>query len=245
VIKLKRVTAACKLRPLAAAILAVLLAGCPSAPRQPAPAPAPSAPSAPAVEREGRPFAISGAESLLAVLVYRGGALARVGHNHVVASHNLSGMAWVAEDITRSSFDVRVPVNDLVIDETQLRVQEGADFPPEVPESAKQGTRTNMLGAALLDGATYPEVRLQSESIEKTAEGLRAQVRVSVRDQTRSLVVPLTYELANDELRVQGQVGLKQTDLGLTPFSALGGAMRVQDEIEVRFRLLARPAPAP
>jgi polyisoprenoid-binding protein YceI len=197
------------------------------------------------VEREGRPFAISGAESLLAVLVYRGGALARVGHNHVVASHNLSGTAWVAGDITRSSFEVHIPVNDLVVDETQLRLQEGPEFPPEVPDSAKEGTRTNMLSAALLDGATYPHVLLQSESIERTAEGLRAQVRVTVRDQVRSLVVPLTYELTDDELRVQGEVGLKQTDLGLTPFSALGGAMRVQDEIMVRFRLLARPAPAP
>lgn len=242
-IKLKRVTATCKLRPLAAAILTVLLAGCPSAPRQPEPAP--SVPSAPAAVHEGQPFAISGAESVLAVLVYRGGALARVGHNHVVASHNLSGTAWVAEDITRSSFEVRVPVNDLVVDETQLRIQEGPDFPPEVPESAKDGTRTNMLSAALLDGASYPEVLLQSESIERTAEGLRAQVRVTVRDQVRSLVVPLTYELVNDELRVTGEVGLKQTDLGLTPFSALGGAMRVQDEIEIKFRLLARPAPAP
>jgi polyisoprenoid-binding protein YceI len=244
VFKLKRVTATCKLRPVAAAILSLLLVGCPSAPRQPVPPPV-SVPSAPAVEREGRPFAISGAESLLAVLAYRGGALARVGHNHVVASHNLSGTAWVAGDITRSSFEVRVPVNDLVIDETQLRLQEGPEFPPEVPESAKEGTRTNMLSAALLDGATYPHVLLQSESIERTAEGLRAQVRVTVRDQVRSLVVPLTYELTDDELRVQGEVGLKQTDLGLTPFSALGGAMRVQDEIMVRFRLLARPAPAP
>ncbi len=242
--KLKRVTAACKLRPVAAAILSLLLVGCPSAPRQPVPPPV-SAPSAPAVEREGRPVAISGAESLLAVLVYRGGALARVGHNHVVASRNLSGTAWVTGDITRSSFEVRVPVNDLVIDETQLRLQEGPEFPPEVPESAKEGTRSNMLSAALLDGATYPHVLLQSESIERTAEGLRAQVRVTMRDQVRSLVVPLTYELTDDELRVQGEVGLKQTDLGLTPFSALGGALRVQDEIEVKFRLLARPALAP
>jgi hypothetical protein len=244
VFKLKRVIAACKLRTLAGAILTVLLAGCPSAPRQPESS-APPVPSAPAVVHEGRPFAISGAESLLAVLVYRGGALARAGHNHVVASHNLSGTAWVAADIIRSSFEVHVPVNDLVIDETQLRLQEGPEFPPEVPESAKEGTRTNMLGAALLDGASYPEVLLQSESIERTPEGLRAQVRVTVRDQVRSLVVPLTYELANDELRVTGQIGLKQTDLGLTPFSALGGALRVQDEIEIRFRLLARPAPAP
>ena len=179
------------------------------------------------------------------VLVYRGGALARAGHNHVVASHNLSGTAWVADDITRSSFEIRVPVNDLVVDETQLRLQEGPEFPPEVPDSAKEGTRTNMLGTALLDGAQYPEILLQSERLQKTEAGLQAQVRVSVHGQVRSLVVPLTYELTGDELNAQGQVALKQSDLGLTPFSALGGAMRVQDEIQVKFRLRARPTAAP
>ena len=70
-------------------------------------------------------------------------------------------------------------------------------------------------------------------------------MRVTVHGQVRSLVVPLTYELTGNELRAQGQLALKQTDLGLTPFSALGGAMRVQDEIQVKFRFLARPAPAP
>lgn len=220
-----------------------LLAGCPTAPRR---APPPEVAPPPVLAREGRPFAISGEESLLAVLVYRGGAFSRAGHNHVIASHNLTGTAWVAQEITRSSFEVRVPVNDLVIDESQLRQQEGPEFPPEVPESARQGTRTNMLSAALLDGAQYPEVLLQSERIEVTADGLRAQVRVTVRGQVRSLVVPLRYELEANELRVDGQLALKQTDLGLTPFSAFGGAIRVQDDIQVKFRLLARAAtPAP
>jgi polyisoprenoid-binding protein YceI len=241
-IKLKRVTATCKLRLACLAILA-LLAGCPSTPRQPPPGSAPV--SASPVAREGRPFAISGAESLLIVLVYRGGALARAGHNHVIASHNLSGTAWVAEEITRSSFEVHVPVNDLVVDEAQLRLQEGPEFPPEVPESAKQGTRTNMLGTALLDGAQFGEILLQSERLQKTEGGLQAQVRVTIHGQSRSLVVPLTYELTGEELRAQGQLALKQSDLGLTAFSALGGALRVQDEIQVKFRLLARPTAAP
>ena len=240
-IKLKRVTATCKLRLAAVAILvlprglsvraAAALAAPPSSPVE-------------SVPHEGRPFAISGEESVLLVLVYRGGALARAGHNHVVASHNLSGTAWVADDITRSSFEIRVPVNDLVVDETQLRLQEGPEFPPEVPDSAKQGTRTNMLGTALLDSAQYPEILLQSERLQKSEAGLQAQVRGG-SGQVRSLVVPLTYELTGNELTAQGQLALKQSDLGLTPFSALGGVLRVQDEIQVKFRLRARPTAAP
>ena len=65
-------------------------------------------------------------------------------------------------------------------------------------------------------------------------------MRVSVHGQVRSLVVPLTYELTGNELKAQGQLALKQSDLGLTPFSALGGAMRVQDEVQVKFRFWSR-----
>ena len=196
--------------------------------------------------RAGRAFQIVPDESLLTVLVYRGGPLARAGHNHVIASHDLGGVAYVPEDILGTSFEARFPVNKLVIDEASLRVLQGADFPPEVPEPAREGTRRNMLGQALLDGERYPEITLASERIERAPDGLLAQVRVTVRDQSRTVAVPLSYELAGDELRVQGEMPLRQTELGLTPFSLLGGALRVEDAIVVKFRLVARAAgPAP
>jgi len=179
------------------------------------------------------------------VLVYRGGPLAKAGHNHVVASHTLTGVAYAPPEVTGASFEMHVPVNELVIDEADLRTLEGPDFPPDVPESAKEGTRRNMLGAALLDGEHYPEILLQSERIEHTADGAQAQVRVTVRDQARSVTVPLRYEMTGDELRVSGELPLKQTDLGLTPFSLLGGALRVEDGIQVRFRVVARASADP
>jgi hypothetical protein len=54
------------------------------------------------------------------------------------------------------------------------------------------------------------------------------------------VIVPLKYETRGNELHVEGELPLKQTDLGLTPFSLFGGALRVLDEIKVRFRVVAR-----
>ena len=232
--------AAYKIRASAVVLLAVLLAACAGRPVREAP-PAPT-PAPQAISREGRAFAVVSRESLLTVLVYRGGPLAKAGHNHVVASHTLTGVAYAPPEVTGASFEMRVPVNELVIDEADLRTLEGPDFPPDVPESAREGTRRNLLGTALLDGEHYPEILLQSERIERTAEGAQAQVRVTVRDQVRSVTVPLHYEMTGDELRVSGEFPLKQTDLGLTPFSLLGGALRVEDGIQVRFRVVARAA---
>jgi len=50
------------------------------------------------------------------------------------------------------------------------------------------------------------------------------------------------YSLAAGTITVSGETPLRQSDIGLTPFSALLGALQVQDEMRVRFRLVARAA---
>jgi polyisoprenoid-binding protein YceI len=180
--------------------------------------------------------------SLLIIRVYKGGALSRAGHNHVIASHSLTGVAYVPDEPTRASFDIHMLAEELTVDEDELRAQEGPDFPPGIPENAKVGTRRNMLGPAVLDADRYPDIVLQSEAMQRGPDGLEAQVRVIVRDRASPAIVPLKYEIHGNELRVEGELALKQTDLGLTPFSLFGGALKVEDEIKVRFRVVARAA---
>jgi polyisoprenoid-binding protein YceI len=184
---------------------------------------------------------------LLTILVFRGGALAKAGHNHVIASHTLTGTIYVPADLARSSFDVRFPVAELTVDEAVLRAKEdGADFPPDIPDSAKDGTRRNMLSGALLDAEHYPEIVLQSERLEPVADGSEGQwlahMQITVRDRSRSVAVPVLYENQADGIVVSGDLPLKQSDLGLTPFSALLGALQVVDDMKVRFRIVAHAA---
>ncbi|MGH8275601.1 MAG: YceI family protein, partial [Steroidobacteraceae bacterium] len=54
--------------------------------------------------------------------------------------------------------------------------------------------------------------------------------------------MPVHYERRAGELIVSGEGPLRQSDLGLTPFTALMGALAVQDEMRVRFRIVARAA---
>jgi polyisoprenoid-binding protein YceI len=227
------------------------LVGCPTHPRSPeAPSATPvgAAPAGPgsqqAPRHEGRPYDVQSRESLLMILAFRGGALSKAGHNHVIASHDINGTFYVPEDLTRTTFELHIPVAQLTIDETELRTQEGPDFPAEVPESAKEGTRRNMLSEALLNGAQYPEITLVSQRVDTTSTGseARADVQVSIRGQTHTISVPVRYSLANDELTASGDVAIKQTDLGLAPFSAMLGALQVQDELRVKFRISARRA---
>lgn len=194
----------------------------------------------------GQPFDVAPSESLLTILAFRGGTLGKAGHNHVIASHDVSGTIYVPEDRARTSFELHVPVDSLTVDEPGLRAKEGPDFPTDVPDLAKQGTRRNMLGEALLNAAQFPEILLANDA--STAAGsdsggnAQVPVRMTVRGQTHTIAVPVTYALDSNALTISGEITLRQTDLGLTPFSALLGALQVQDEMRVRFRLVAHPA---
>src|SRR5687768_11291940 len=55
-------------------------------------------------------YTVDPAQSLLRILVYRGGAMAQAGHNHVVASHDLSGTVYLHHELRQSAFEVLLPV---------------------------------------------------------------------------------------------------------------------------------------
>ena len=249
-----RVNAACKLRALGAALPALLLGGCPLPTRAPAPPPEAAAPQAEAEKpapHEGAPYDVIADESLLVIRAYRGGALASAGHNHVIASHSLSGTVYVPGDLMRASFEIHVPVAELSVDEAALREREGsADFPPEVPEAARQGTLRNMLGAALLDGEHHHEIVLRTLRLEPAAAAagdagaaggmVLARVQTTVRGEVRAITVPVSYRLTDGTVTASGEARLRQSELGLTPFSAMLGALQVQDEMRISFRVCAR-----
>jgi polyisoprenoid-binding protein YceI len=213
-------------------------------------APGPRAPASPAGAAAHRPqappgatgreYRVSAEESLLTVLVYRGGALAKAGHNHVIASHQLLGTITVPEDLTASSFELRIPVTLMTVDEAPLREPLGADFPAEIPADAKEGTRRNMLSDALLDGERYPGISLRSERIVAIPGGFEVTLLVGIKDQTHTMTLPVMVERSGAVLRASGELSLRQSALGLKPFSVMLGALQVLDEIKVRAQIVAR-----
>lgn len=233
---------------LGAILVAGLLAGC--ATPQGSPPAVSQAPARRVAPRPllGHPFEVVAAESRLTILVYRAGALAALEHNHVVSCRCLSGTVYLPRDPLQAAFDLRVSVEGLTVDDPALRAAEHSrDFPADSSSSGREGTRHNMLSTALLNGATYPDITLRSEGLRPSPGGKRgdvvAQVLVRVAGRSRSLAVPMHYEIGADEIRVTGEFPLKQTDLGLTPFSAAGGALKVRDGMTVRLSLLARRRP--
>jgi polyisoprenoid-binding protein YceI len=211
----------------------------PAAPGPEAPVSAPQ-PAAGAVPAGAREYKVSAEESLLQILVYRGGAMSRFGHNHVIASHRVEGSVYVTDDPLATRFDVAFPVAELTVDEPALRAAAGPDFPPSVPQNARDGTRTNLLSTALLDATNYPEIRLRATDIRAAGENYDAGVEVLFKGQAYVFRVPVAVRRESGSVAASGEFPLRQSELGLKPFSVAMGSLVVLDEMHVRFEITAR-----
>ncbi|HEY2684119.1 MAG TPA: YceI family protein [Steroidobacteraceae bacterium] len=220
-----------------AVLCALLLAACTvPTPRPEAPHASPRAPQT--MPTPGS-FRIDPARSELRLLVYRAGPLASFGHNHVMVNHDLTGTIRVASSIEASSFNLSIPVADFIVDDAKNRGEEGADFPGEISDSAREGTLHNMLSAPLLNGAAYPTIEVRAEQLQETNGSLNATVAIKIAGHETSIEVPFVFDATQRSLVVTASFEIRQTEIGLTPLSLLGGALQVRDALNVKMTLVA------
>lgn len=184
-------------------------------------------------------LAVDAEHSVVTLRVYRAGRLARLGHNHIITSGAEAGSAWTNGELGGSGFEVRVAVAALVVDDPAARAAAGPEFPGELPEAAREGTRRNMLRPEVLDGDRYPEIVVRADSLEGTWEQPVVMARVTIKDQVRSIEVPLKVLREPGAITASGAFRILQSDLGLTPFSVGGGALQVADQVDVSFEIRA------
>lgn len=216
---------------------ALLVGGC-QAPSLQSPQPA-----ATAVTPGGPTHRLAAARSELHILVYRAGPFARFGHNHVIAARGLAGRLTLSSDVAGSTFDLLLPVDAFDVDPEPLRERYGEDFASERSAADIDGTRANMLGAALLDSAAYPNVRVAG-TIVRAAEAYAADIEIAIKDTVVRRTTPIVLSVTATTVTASGALEIDHAELGLTPFSALLGAIRVAETIEFRFELVAEPIAA-
>lgn len=222
-----------------AGAMLVLMHGC--TPRRAEPPARPVEPAAPGptIPQGARAFDIDPARSAVKILVRRAGPLAKLGHYHVLTSGDLAGVAWQGRDPVDSGFELRIPVRSLVVDDPAARASAGPEFAGEVPQDARQDTYQNLLRPEVLDATTYPEIVVHASSLGGSWSRPVAIAEIALKGVTRTIEVPLELERSGPALTARGTFRVRQTDFGLKPFSAAGGAIQVADELDIRFEIVA------
>lgn len=172
------------------------------------------------------------------VRVYRDGPLASVGHDHVISSQEVHGYAFVPQDRSGGLTDIYLPLDALLVDDPR---SPGEASSTGISQGAREATRRHMLDD-VLESAKFPFVIIHGICATDTPSCGVLDARITLHGMTRIIKVPVDLQSKNQGLMVSGHFSFLHSDFEMTPYSVLGGALRVKDKIDVDFTLEAHPA---
>jgi len=209
-------------------------------------------------EPPGRLWRVQAEASEVRILVFREGAAAAFGHNHVLTAPQLQGWLQLPglhrgdkrpdaglsrPQLAGAQWQLWTRLDALQLDAASQREPLGAAFASKPSAEAVAATRANMLGESLFQADRYPLLHLRSQQVAGEGEHLALQMQIQLHGQSRLQWVPVQLTVQEGVLRARGQFVLLQSDFGVTPLRVLGGLLAVQDPLWIAFDLQLREDP--
>jgi len=155
----------------------------------------------------------------LSVKTGRRGAAAKAGHDLVIHVNNWEATFEVGADPAESSIA-------LTADGSSLRVHKGTGGMKELSDDDKDNIHQS-IDKDILKKST---IEFKSTSVAPTGGGLAVTGDLTLNGKTN----PITFDLTvGDDGKFSGSAKITQSDFKMKPFSALYGALKVVDEVEV------------
>lgn len=147
----------------------------------------------------------------------RNGAAAKAGHDLTIDVES-----WEATLEVGDSSSLR-----LSADPTSLHVREGKGGMQALKDDDKEDIRKTIDKDVL----KKKDITFQSTSVEPDGDGLKVSGDLEMGGKTK----PVSFDLSESGGTLTGSAAVKQTDWGIKPYSALFGALKVNDELKVVF----------
>ncbi|MBW3606743.1 MAG: YceI family protein [Actinobacteria bacterium] len=148
----------------------------------------------------------------------RNGAAAKAGHDLVI-----DVKSWEATLEVGDSSSLQ-----LSADPTSLHVREGKGGMQALKEDDKEDIRKT-IDKDVLKKKT---ITFRSTSVEPAGEGLKVSGDLEMGGKSN----PVSLDLDESGGTLSGSAAVKQSDWGMKPYSALFGALKVNDEVKVVFQ---------
>jgi polyisoprenoid-binding protein YceI len=165
--------------------------------------------------------AIDVQRSTITIHVGKAGLLSVAGHEHWVEAPISSG---IINELDPARVEFRVAT-------ATMRVKPD----PKVDAKAQSEIQRNMQ-EKVLECAKFPEILFRSFHVEKQAE---CEWRVQGVLMLHGATNPISILVKRSGDRYVGRTTLQQTDFGITPITAAGGMVKVKNELEIEFSVLA------
>lgn len=182
-------------------------------------------------------YSIDSAKSKVEIHVAKDGFLRAFGHDHLVSATQFSGeVQFASAKPESSSINFAVDTQSLVV------------LDPGESEKDRKEVQETMLGPQVLNAASFEKIRFNSDSVRVVSNrngvlDLQVEGTLDLHGVKKSLKLPVRAEFAQDgSLSAYTEVSFLQSDFGITPYKAAGGAVRVKDKLRLVFHIVAQRA---
>jgi polyisoprenoid-binding protein YceI len=191
-----------------------------------------------AIDPKGTPedatvrYDIDSKGSTFIVRAFTTGLLAAFGHNPTIAIPGIEG---------------EIVLNPDAIDESSLRmVVDASSLAATDDISAKDRDEINRrMHAEVLESDSFPQIVYETSrvSASKTAEGqywAAITGELAMHGVTKTQPISARLSVNGTALRATGEFSVRQSDYEIRPVSAVGGTVRLKDELKLSFDITAR-----
>jgi hypothetical protein len=153
----------------------------------------------------------------LTVHTKRTGKVAKAGHDLTIEVTSWEGTLALGDQ----------PSLSLVVDSTSFKVLEGKGGIQALDADDLANIEQTIDDEVLM----RRKIKFQSTGLELDGSNVKVTGDLTLMTNTH----PLTFDLAlSDDGRLSGSAVVKQSDWGMKPYTALFGALKVADEVEIR-----------
>lgn len=188
----------------------------------------------------GGTFEIGPEQGTLSVCTSRSGVASKIGHDLRIEVTKWSGTVVVAPDDPSGS-SVRI-----VADARSLRVKEGTGGAKALTDSDRADIEKTT-HEKMLKTSKHPEIVFESTALSGVSSPTPPATaaidgKLTIFGDPRPVRLDLSIEAADAGFHVTGRGTIRQTDWGIKPYSAFMGALKIKDEVEIRFDVKVGPS---
>ncbi len=180
-------------------------------------------------------YKIDSAKSRIEIHVAKDGFLKAFGHDHLISATKFSGEVKVN---TAKMEDSAVSFS---ADSAALKV-----IDPGESEKDRNEVQATMLGTQVLDVARFPQIDFSSTAVKvSSSSGGKFELQVTgiltLHGTQKPITLPAHVQIADDgALACDTEISFLQSEFGITPYKAAGGAVRVKDKVTLAFHIVAQ-----
>ncbi len=170
--------------------------------------------------------------SRFTVRAFASGMLSAFGRSPTIAIRDFTGEARFSPDkVESASLHLTVKAASLGVTD---------DVSDKDRREIEREMRENVL-----ETAKYPEIVYECSQVSTDNPGngqysVKLRGSLTLHGMTHGLVVPARVAVTGDMLRAFGEFSLRQSDYAIKPVSAIGGGLKVKDEVKFSFDIVAR-----